>query len=170
MSNTASTMTPPLGLAAAVPALPALLGLTGVGVGIYSFVSPYDAIRKFGLRNSSPAKGSDSAHMEAFQRSVIYGYGIRNVGVGLANLGLVAYWRFSPECRVSPVAALIVQKCLGVCLLAGTVVGLGDAWIMRQFAKEEGVVGEAESDASKASVGHGVTAILIFATGLFLFV
>ncbi|KAI8652468.1 hypothetical protein NCS57_01310800 [Fusarium keratoplasticum] len=152
-----------------VPALPVLLGLTGVGVGIYSFVSPTNAIRMFGLRAPSPSdKNLPSPHAEAFQRSAIYTYGIRNIGVGLANLGIFAFWKLSPVCQTNPAASDAVRQCLGICLILGTTVGLGDAWIIRQFAKDEGVQGEAKTEAAKASVSHAVTAAVILATGIFL--
>ncbi|EEU36636.1 uncharacterized protein NECHADRAFT_51923 [Fusarium vanettenii 77-13-4] len=152
-----------------VPALPVLLGLTGVGVGIYSFVSPLDAIRMFGLRAPSPSdKNLPSAHAEAFQKSAIYIYGIRNIGVGLANLGIFVFWKLSPVCQTNPAASDAVRLCLGICLILGTTVGLGDAWIIRKFAKDEGVQGEAKTEATKASVNHAITAAVILATGVFL--
>lgn len=153
----------------AVPALPVLLSLTGVGVGIYSFVSPTNAIRMFGLRVPSPTgKDLPSPHAEAFQRSVIYTYGIRNIGNGLASLGMFAFWQLSPICQNNPSAADAVRQCLGICLITGTTVGLGDAWIMRQFARDEGVQGDAKIEASKASISHAITAAVILATGVFL--
>ncbi|KAF4469095.1 hypothetical protein FALBO_4007 [Fusarium albosuccineum] len=158
-----------ISLGAAVPAVPVLLSVTGVSVGIYSFVSPNTAIRMFGLPPPAPEKESTSPHAAAFQRSVVYAYGIRNVGVSIGQLGLLAFWQFSPICRASPLAAAVTKRCLGLCMMLGTVVGLGDAVIIRQFAKDEGVVGEAKAEATKASINHAVTAVLIFATGVFLY-
>ncbi|KAI8712465.1 hypothetical protein NCS52_01344800 [Fusarium sp. LHS14.1] len=156
-------------LNAVVPAFPVLLGLTGVGVGIYSFVSPLDCIRMFGLRTPSPNdKVLPSPHAEAFQRSAIYTYGIRNIGGGLANLGIFAFWKLSPVCQNNPDASEAVRQCLGICLILGTTVGMGDAWILRQFAKDERVQGEAKTEAAKASVNHAMTAAVILATGVFL--
>ncbi|KAM0425935.1 hypothetical protein ACHAPT_008874 [Fusarium lateritium] len=151
-----------------VPALPVLLSLTGVGVGIYSFVSPTNAIRGFGLRVPSAGKDLPSPHAEAFERSAIYTCGIRNIGTGLANLGIFAFWQFSPICQTNPSVSDAVRQCLGICLIAGTTVGLGDAWIVRQFAKDEGVQGETKAEAFKASVGHAITAAVILAAGIFL--
>ncbi|RSL41163.1 hypothetical protein CEP53_012921 [Fusarium sp. AF-6] len=152
-----------------VPALPVLLGLTGISVGIYSFVSPTSAIRMFGLHAPSPTdKNLLSPHAEAFQRSVIYTYGIRNIGGGLANLGIFAFWKLSPLCQTNPAASDAVRQCLGICLILGPTVGLGDAWILRKFAKNEGVQGEAKTEAAKASVNHAITAAVILATGVFL--
>ncbi|KAF4455767.1 hypothetical protein F53441_1966 [Fusarium austroafricanum] len=148
--------------------LPLFFGLMGTSVGIYSFVSPFDAIRVFGLHPPASEKAS-SSHSEAFQKSLIYAYGLRNVGTGLSTLGLYAFWQFSPICQVSPLAAAVTKKCMGLCFMIGTFVGVGDAVIIRQFANKEDVQGEAEEKAIAASISHGVTAVLIFATGLFLY-
>jgi hypothetical protein len=150
-----------------VSALPLLFGLTGTSIGIYSFVSPYDAIRLFGLQNTSSKKAT--AKSEAFQKSLIYTSGLRNIGTGLSTLGLFAFWQFSPICQVSPLAAAITKKCMGICLMFGTLVGVGDAVLVRQFANKEFIQGEAEDKATKASISHGVSAVLILATGLFLY-
>ena len=158
----------PLILAAAVPALPDLFGLTGAGVGIYGFVSPNQAARLSGLHAPTTDRVSPSSHAEAFQRSLSHTYGIRNVGTGLATLGLVSFWQLSTICHENPIAALVARKCLGICFLTGSIVGLGDAWIIGQFAKDDAVSGDAESEASKASVNHGITAVFILATGLLL--
>lgn len=153
---------------AVVSALPLLFGLTGTSIGIYSFVSPYDAIRLFGLQNPSSKKTS-STQSEAFQKSLIYATGLRNIGTGLSTLGLFAFWQFSPICQVSPLAAAITKKCMGICFMFGTLVGVGDAVLVRQFANKEFIKDEAEDKATKASVSHGITAVLILATGLFLY-
>ncbi|KAM0540958.1 hypothetical protein ACHAPJ_013443 [Fusarium lateritium] len=151
-----------------VSALPLLFGLTGTSVGIYSFVSPYNAIRMFGLQGPATEKGS-SSHSDAFQKSLIYACGLRNLGTGLSTLGLFAFWQFSPICQVSPLAAAVTKKCLGICFMFGTLVGVGDAIVVRQFANKEYVQAEAEETAAKASISHGVTGVLILATGLFLY-
>lgn len=158
----------PLVLEKAIPALPVLFGLTGASVGIYGFFSPNQAVRTFGLRAPTIEKDSISSHVEAFQRSLIYTYGVRNLGTGLATLGLVGFWQFSSICQ-DPLAALVARKCLGILFIAGTAVGLGDSWIIGQFAKDQNVLGEAKKEASAASVSHGFTAVFILATGLFLF-
>jgi hypothetical protein len=158
----------PLALERAIPAFPVLLGLTGATVGLYSFLSPNQTIRKFGLCAPTTEKDSISSHVEAFQRSLIYAYGIRNVGTGLATLGLVGFWQFSSICQ-DPLAALVARKCLGICLITGTVVALGDSWLVGQFAKDQNVLGQAKKEASAASMSHVVTSIFILATGLFLF-
>lgn len=152
---------------AVVSALPLLFGLTGTSIGIYSFVSPYDAVRLFGLQNTSSKKTTPKS--EAFQKSLIYASGLRNIGTGLSTLGLFAFWQFSPICQVSPLAAAITKKCMGIFFMFGTLVGVGDAVLVRQFANKEFIQGEAEDKATKASISHGISAVLILATGLFLY-
>ncbi|KAF4342150.1 hypothetical protein FBEOM_3883 [Fusarium beomiforme] len=151
-----------------VSAFPLLFGVIGTSVGIYSFVSPYDAIRVFGLRAPATEK-TTSPQSEAFQKSLVYAHGLRNIGTGLSTLGLFAFWKFSPICQVSPLAAAITKKCMGIFFMFGTLVGVGDAVIIRQFANKEYVQGEAEKEAAKASISHGIAAVGIFGTGLFLY-
>ncbi|KAH7234911.1 uncharacterized protein BKA55DRAFT_579651 [Fusarium redolens] len=151
-----------------VSALPLLFGVTGTSVGIYSFVSPYNAMRLFGLDAPATEK-TTSSQSDAFQKSLIYASGLRNIGTGLSTLGLYAFWQFSPICQVSPLAAAVTKKCMGICFMFGTLVGVGDAVIVRQFANKEFVQGEAEEKAVNASISHGVTAVVILATGLFLY-
>ncbi|KAF5020285.1 hypothetical protein F66182_7661 [Fusarium sp. NRRL 66182] len=156
--------------ASAVSALPLLFGLTGISIGIYSFVSPNNSIRLFGLQ-APPADKGPASHSATFQKALIYASGLRNIGTGLSTLGLFAFWQFSPICQVSPLAAAVTKKCLGICLMFGTVVGVGDAVVVRKFANSESIQGEVEveEEAANASIGHGVTAVVIFATGFFLY-
>ncbi|KAM0345082.1 hypothetical protein ACHAPU_006968 [Fusarium lateritium] len=168
--NMASDISP----AAVASALPLLFGLTGTSIGIYSLVSPYDAIRLYGLqkpssRRSSSKRSSSSTESDAFQKSLIYSSGLRNIGTGLSTLGLYAFWQFSPICQVSPLAGAITKKCMGICFMFATCVGVGDAVVVRQFANKEYVQGAAADKATKSSIGHGISAVLILATGLFLY-
>ncbi|KAF4997512.1 hypothetical protein FGRMN_3876 [Fusarium graminum] len=172
--NMASDITP----AAVASALPLLFGLTGTSIGIYSLVSPYDAIRLYGLqkpssssssRRSSSRKSSSSTESDAFQKSLVYSAGIRNIGTGLSTLGLYAFWKFSPICKVSPLAGAITKKCMGICFMFATFVGVGDAVVVRQFANKDFVQGSAADKATKSSISHGISAVLILATGLFLY-
>lgn len=162
MDNTVSQF-----LGKAVPAVPFFLGLMGAGMGVYSLTSPYEAIHGFGLRGPPADKATPQA--DAYQKSLIYAYGIRNLGVGLGSMGLFAFGQFHPLCHSNPVAAAVARKALGLTLLTGTVVGLLDAWLMRQYAQDLSVVGEAKEEAKKASTSHAMTAVVIFATGLFLY-
>ncbi|KAF2795754.1 hypothetical protein K505DRAFT_348408 [Melanomma pulvis-pyrius CBS 109.77] len=153
-----------------LPTIATLLGLTGVGGGVYTFISAQDAIRSFGLRPPpSSTKTALSKHADAFEQSMIHVYGIRNLGVGLSTLGLTAFWKLSPTCQTSPLAADISKKCLGICMMFGTLVALGDAWIVRQFGKSSELEEEARIEASKASTGHALVSVPILATGLTLF-
>jgi hypothetical protein len=161
-------MTSDLSPATIISALPLLFGVAGTSIGIYSFVSPYNAIRLFGLQSTSTEKAI-SSHSEAFQKSIIYASGLRNIGTGLSTLGLFAFWQFSPICQVSPLAAAVTKRCMGICFIFGSLVGIGDAVIVRRFANQDYIQGETEEKATKASISHAVTGVVILATGLFIY-
>ncbi|KAF5597018.1 hypothetical protein FPANT_4172 [Fusarium pseudoanthophilum] len=151
-----------------VTAFPLLFGVTSIGIGIHSFVSPYNSMRHFGLQAPATEKTS-SSQSGAFQKSLIYASGLRDIGTGLSTLCLYAFWQFSPICQVSPLAAAITKKCMGICFMFRTFVEVGDAVIVRQFGNKEYVRGEAEEKAASASINHGIVAVLTLATGLFLY-
>ncbi|KPM43914.1 hypothetical protein AK830_g2616 [Neonectria ditissima] len=147
-----------------LPIFTSVLGVLGIAGGVYNFVSPAEGAKGFGLTPAS--KTPPTAHSKAFEHAFILVHGIRNVGVGLTTVGLVLFWQFSPLCRASPQAALAVRQCLGISLAAGTVVGLGDAWIIKRFSDAEGVETEAREVAVIQSAGHAVTAVAIAGLGL----
>ncbi|KPA39784.1 hypothetical protein FLAG1_07360 [Fusarium langsethiae] len=93
-------MTSDLSPATIISALPVLFGVAGTSIGIYSFVSPYNAIRLFGLYSASTEKTTPS-HPGASQKSLIYAFGLRNISSGLSTLSLYAFWQFSPICQES---------------------------------------------------------------------
>lgn len=150
-----------------LPTITSLLGLTGLGGGLYSFIAPEKVIRGFGL-GPPPPKDHTSMHAQAFQRSAIYAYGIRNLASGLTVLGLTAFWQLSYSYQIDPFAAELTSRCLGICLTVGTVVALGDAWIVGQFAKSDGVSEDAKEEAGRASLGHAIVAVPVLATGIAL--
>ncbi|ETN47060.1 uncharacterized protein HMPREF1541_01250 [Cyphellophora europaea CBS 101466] len=160
-----SSINSSLSLSSLRPALPIFTGLLGVvalGGGAYNFVSPLEGAKGFGLL--APAK--DAAHADAFQEAYIRVHGIRNIGTGLSTLTLVLMWQFSDLCRTSPIAALAVKRCMGISLVLGTTVGLGDAWILKQYAESPGVGQEAVALARGKSTAHAVTALVIASVGL----
>ncbi|RGP70949.1 hypothetical protein FSPOR_3636 [Fusarium sporotrichioides] len=161
-------MTSNLSPATIISALPVLFGVAGTSIGIYSFVSPYNAIRLFGLHSASTEKTTLS-HPGAFQKSLIYAFGLRNIGSGLSTLSLYAFWQFSPICQVSPLAAAVTKRCMGICFIFGSLVAAGDAVVVRRFANQEHIQGVIEEKATKASISHAVTGVVILATGLFLY-
>lgn len=161
MSSTTSS----LSLSSLRPALPVftgLMGLLGLGGGIYNFADPVEGAKGFGLI----APSGTGSHAAAFETAYIRIHGIRNLGMGLVNLGLVLYWQYSDLCRTSPIAATAVQRVLGISFLLGTIVGLGDAWILKQFADSPGVEAEAANLGREKSQGHAVMAVAIASLGL----
>ncbi|KAH7166288.1 hypothetical protein EDB81DRAFT_282821 [Dactylonectria macrodidyma] len=150
------------------PALPiatSALGLLGIGSGIYNFIAPIEGAKGFGLQSTSTSSTA-SAHAKAIEGALIRVHGIRNIGVGLSTVSLVLFWQFSPLCQSSPLAALAVRRCLGITLTLGTIVGLGDAWILKQFSDTDGVESEAKELASAKGTAHAIMAIVISGLGL----
>ena len=161
MASTTSS----LSLSSLKPALPVftgLLGVLGLGGGIYNFANPVEGARAFGL----VAPSGVSSQAAAFQTAYIRIHGIRNIGMGLVNLSLVLFWQFSDLCRTSPIAAEALKRILAINFLLGPIVGLGDAWILKQFADSPGVEPEAANLGREKSQGHAVTAVLIASLGL----
>jgi hypothetical protein len=146
----------------ALPIFTGLLGLLGLGGGIYNFIDPHGGAKGFGLI----APTSNQPHAAAFQQAYVRIHGLRNAGVGLTNLALLLYLQFSDVCQTSPVAAAAVRKCLGIGLTLGTLVGLGDAWILRRFEGSAGVEGEAKTLAAEKSTAHALTSLVILSVGL----
>lgn len=172
-----STTTNSLGLPFQLPTatLPVLVGvLSSLALlgGAYNFAAPLEGAKAFGLLPADGGKKTPSA----FETAYIRVHGIRNIGVGLGNAGLLLYWLFSDTCRQSVVAEQVVRRCLGIGLVTGTVVGMGDAWILNQYYQDiESEVGqqgdksglkEARELASAKSKGHAFTAVGILAVGL----
>lgn len=148
----------------ALPVFTSLLGLLGIGGGIYNLISPPEGARGFGL--SVPPAPRSSAHFSAAQRALIAVHGVRNIGSGLSLISLVLFWKFSSLCETSPFAELAVRRCIGISLTTGSVVGFGDAWLLEKFANTEGVGKEAKDLAGEKSIGHAVTAVVIAGMGL----
>ena len=168
-ASTTSTLGLPFHIPQAVfPTLVGLLSVTALGGGIFNFVNPLEGAKGFGLL---PSKGGSQATLSPFEQAYIRVHGIRNVGVGLGNFVLLAYWAFSDN----PAVGRIVRTCLGLGIVAGTVVGLGDAWILKQYAKDiaastadvgdEKGAKEVTTLAEGKGTGHAVTAMVIFAVG-----
>lgn len=79
-------------------------------------------------------------------------------------LGLTAFWQIQPA---SSIAAVTVRSCLGLSMLLGIAVAVGDAVLVHNFAEiveAEGGRGEVAEEAKKASFRHAVAAIVIAVT------
>ena len=141
-----------------LPILTTLIGLGGFTIGIYSFFAPISAAQLYGAQlpasaraTISPKKTDDPpSTSEDNTRHVayIYAHGIRNFVTGLSILSLTAYWQFSPLCQTSPIAALTVQRCLGIVITAGSLTPIVDAYVTWQ-AGEKGTAGEVGKKAAK---------------------
>ncbi|KAJ8114868.1 hypothetical protein OPT61_g3355 [Boeremia exigua] len=146
-----------------LPTITTLLGLTGLTTGAATVLSgnPIDAIRPFGLR---PVSSDATIDASPFTRALIYTYATRNIGVGLTTLGLTIFWKMQPANSIS---ATIGRRCLGLSMLLGTVIGVGDAILVSNFADSAGY--EESIEARKSSFGHAVAASIVLGTGGLLF-
>lgn len=144
----------------------------GIASGLYGFAAPTDADSAFGL--VVPRSVSASKHLQAWQKAQTYARGIRVFVGGVSIVGMTAFWRFSPMCQASPLAALAVKRCLGIVFLTGTVIAAGDGLIVGQFVQSEeeatsSASQEAKEAGKKASLGHLVMAAPILAVGISCF-
>ena len=145
-----------------LPILTATLSSLAIGGGIYNFQNPSEGAKVFGILLSDSKPSSSPTPIE---EAYIKVHGIRNLATGLSGLSLLAFLQFSNITTASPVAAAAVRKAIGITFVVGTVVGLGDAWILSQLAQREGVSGEAERLATEKSMGHAFMAFPIAALG-----
>lgn len=159
MSNPYTYAPPPLIL----PTLTTLLGLTGLATGANCLLSsnPIDAIRPFGLR--TPNATHPSTNNDPLTTALVHAYGIRNFGGALGTLGLTTLWVLQVK---GGVAEDVARKSLGLSMLLGTVVGIGDALLVTRFSKQVG--GEVGLEAKKAGFRHGIAAVIIATIGLSL--
>ncbi|KAF2022142.1 hypothetical protein BU24DRAFT_417801 [Aaosphaeria arxii CBS 175.79] len=146
-----------------LPTLTTLLGLTGVVTGANALFSskPIDAIRPFGLQK--PIAANPSTDNDPLTTALVHVYGIRNIGGSLGTLGLTAFWQRQVK---GSVAESVARRCLGLSMLLGTVIGVGDALLVNRFGDKVG--GEVGAEAKKAGLGHGVAAVIIAAIGSML--
>jgi hypothetical protein len=142
-----------------LPTITTLLGLTGLTTGLLTVLSanPIDAVRPFGLR---PAASNVTRDNNPFTRALVYTYATRNIGGALTTLGLTTFWQMQPT---NSIAATTARSCLGLSMLLGTVVAVGDAVLVSKFAEDVG--GEVGEEAKIGSTGHAVAAVLIAITG-----
>ncbi|KAH6629747.1 hypothetical protein C7974DRAFT_395165 [Boeremia exigua] len=143
-----------------LPTLTTLLGLTGLATGVNSLLSskPIDAIRPFGLQ--APSATHPSTNNDPLTTALVHAYGIRNLGGALGTLGLTAFWQMQVK---GSVAESVARRSLGLSMLLGTVVGLGDALLVSRFGEEVG--SKVGVEAKKAGFGHGAAALIIAAVG-----
>lgn len=145
-----------------VPGVAGFLGLTGLASGVYGLISPFEAVKVFGLY---PPSTPSTDHAKAFEGGLANAYAIRNVGTGLSLISLLLFWSQQDD----PVRREMVKKCLGLTMMLGTAVGLGDAWLINKFATRKGVVLNEQGGEKNAASGHAITAVVIGSIGGSLF-
>ena len=164
-------------VSAVLPALPALIGLGGFIIGLYSFVAPASAAQIYGVDldqdvpirapsaasqkktddNKSRLQDSDGQRRLAY----IHALGIRNFVIGMTILILTWVWQFGPH-RSSPAEQGAVQKCLGIVISVGALTPVVDAVVTWRAGREERWNGVG----SKAALLHAVRSLFWLAGGL----
>lgn len=160
-----------LNLSAVSPALPYITGalyLLGLGGGVYNYIDPAGGAAGFGILVGEP-DGTSAPQRQRPSRvetAYIKVHGIRNVGMGLTGLALLSYLHFSPVATASVSARNAVRQVIGLSLILGTVVGLGDVAILREVQAASSDDGERSRLAGEKSVGHAVMAVPIALLGV----
>lgn len=135
----------------ALPTWTAIIGSGGFVIGIYSFLSPVNAARIYGVdlpvlnRTAHITKGNTGSFDPTTSSSAnisrhvayIYAHGIRNFVTGLTIISLTGFWQFSAQCRASATASSMAQRSLGIVILAGALTPVVDAVVTWQAAQNE---------------------------------
>lgn len=141
----------------ALPAATLLLGGTGLFTGYMGGADPEQSSKMSGLpTSSSPPSATDRALFRAI--------GARNVASGLSILGLMGLYGLARWDELG-VASTTIKRCIGVCLLLGTSVGIADGNLLVQYADEVG--GREVEEEREKGRAHMVTAgfVALLATG-----
>ncbi|KAL9105247.1 MAG: hypothetical protein Q9227_009548 [Pyrenula ochraceoflavens] len=159
----------------ALPTITALFGALAFLGGTYHFTSPIDSAKMFGLTYPTTSSSTDKK-TQAWQKAYVKVHGIRNMASGISSMGLMGFLYLSKFCRDSPVAAQAVRKCIGICLVAGTVAAVGDGYILSRFVREARDEKAEDDDgagkdksialAEEKSKGHMMMGLPILAIGL----
>lgn len=149
-----------------LPYITASLGVLALLGGAMNFTNPIEGAKMFGITLSADSKPTSSP--TATETAYIRIHGIRNIAAGLTNIALCAFYRFSTMTRTSPIAAEVVRTCIGISLLVGSGVAVGDGFVLNQFARDvEGTdMGEVGNYAQEKGSGHVLTGVPIAVLGL----
>lgn len=152
---------------------PYVAGVVGCGsliVGLYAFTSPLSAVRVYGTRPLSiaaqPTEQDESAKNQSvgteWSQTLSYSLGVRNTATGLSILGLATYYHLEP----SPVAAGAIKRCLGVLVLVGSIIPVGDSIVTARYMAAQDLAQTDRETAKKASAAHATRSIFWVAAGL----
>lgn len=152
---------------------PYIAGVVGSGsliVGLYSFTSPLSAVRVYGTRplsiSARPSEQDESAKVKSviteWTQTLAYAHGVRNTAVGLSIISLSAYYHLEP----SPVAAEATKRCLGVLVLVGSIIPIGDSIVTARYMAAQDLAQIDRETAKKASAVHATRSIFWVAAGL----
>ena len=151
------------------PYIAAAVGSGSLIVGLYSFTSPLNAVRVYGTRplsTTSQPDASDSPQHKSISTSwtetLALAHGVRNTATGLSILSLAAYFHAEP----SPVAAEAIKRCLGVVVLVGSIVPVGDSIVTARYMAAADVSQGDRDVAKKASAAHATRSVVWVAAGV----
>ena len=147
----------------ALPILTTLIGLGGLIVGVYSFVSPISAAQVYGVqppRINVKSKKSDNepSYAEDISRHLAYS-GIRNLVVGLTILALTWYWQYGTPSSSDKVT---IQRCLGIVITVGWLTPVVDAFVTWRGAGQ----GVDAAAGKRAALLHAIRSVFWLAGGL----
>lgn len=150
-----------------LPILTVMIGLGGLVVGLFSFISPVSAARMYGFElptstsRSKPKKTDDDPTTRDQHNRIacIHSLGIRNLVVGLTILLLTWYWQFNTS---SPAVQVGVQRCLGMVILVGSLTPVVDAVVAWRSSRP----GMSSGLGKKASLLHAVRSLFWLAGGV----
>lgn len=152
---------------------PYIAGAVGSGsliVGLYAFTSPLNVVRVYGTRPLSiaarPTEQNESAKIQSTSTSwtetLALAHGVRNTATGLSILSLATYFHLEP----SPVAAGAIKRCLGVLVLVGSIIPVGDSIVTARYMAAQDLAQTDRETAKKASAAHATRSIFWVAAGL----
>lgn len=152
---------------------PYIAGVVGSGsliVGLYSFTSPLNAVRIYGTRplsiSAQHTEQDDSPKTKSavneWTQTLSYGHGVRNTATGLSIISLATYFHFEP----SPVAAEAIKRCLGVLVLVGSIIPIGDSIVTARYMAAQDLAQADRDTAKKASAAHATRSAFWVAAGL----
>lgn len=157
-------------LRARAPYVAGLIGSGSLIVGLYSFVSPLDAIRVYGVRPSRHAatmtpkeavSSGEAELLDEWTRTLAYAHGTRNTASGLASLVVTGLYYREP----SPVAAKAIKRCLGMLVLVGSIVPIGDTLVTARYMAAHPLQQEDRDVAKAASAAHAARSVIWLMAG-----
>ncbi|KAF2732784.1 hypothetical protein EJ04DRAFT_607125 [Polyplosphaeria fusca] len=147
----------------ALPYTTTALMTLGLGTSLSMLLSSSpSAARLFGFSPSSPSKLRPATEADARARSYIQIHALRNMASGMGTLGLLGYRYWGCEGQ----AKEVVGRCVGILMVVGSVVAVGDGVVLRGYVGAEGVGEEGRRRGVEKSNGHFGAGVMILVIGM----